>query len=168
MFMVIDQRFYRCTDTYKADSRKKDLGEGLGGGGRILIGWGRFLSISALLDLFRKQVCSCVFFDSFCNKFANLNPRREAGAIWCLPLSWMSGLSFDSTLMSPLVFFCLLSLFFLSFFVFFSAYWPTDLTFSRKIVNVFCYEISFLVRLFVSRKEMVVGRCYVQYAAMGQ
>ena len=42
-------------------------------------------------------------------------PPREAGDVWYLPPSGISGLSFDSTLLSPLLFFCLVLLSFLSY-----------------------------------------------------
>ena len=34
-------------------------------------------------------------------------PWRDAGTVWCLPLSWISGLSFDSPYIYILLFFCL-------------------------------------------------------------
>ena len=51
------------------------------------------------------------------------------------PLPGISGLSFDSTLLSPLLFFCLVLLLFLSYL--FSACWPILLNFSQKILQHF-------------------------------
>ena len=34
-------------------------------------------------------------------------PRRKTGDVWCLPPSGISGMSFDSILLFPLLFFCL-------------------------------------------------------------
>ena len=62
-------------------------------------------------------------------------PRREAGDVDVSPLSGISGLSFDSTLLSPLLFFCLILLPFLS--DLFLPAGPFFRTFSRKFFNIF-------------------------------
>ena len=61
------------------------------------------------------------------------------------PLSGISGLSFDSTLLSPLLFFCLVLLPFLPYL--FLPAGPFFLTFSRKFFNIFLEEIGFFVWL---------------------
>ena len=49
-------------------------------------------------------------------RFLPGNPQRGSGDVsMSPPLSWISGLSFDSTLLSPLLFFCLVLLPFLSY-----------------------------------------------------
>ena len=62
------------------------------------------------------------------------------------PLSGISGLSFDSTVLSPLLFFCFVLLLFLSY-LFFLLAGLFSLTFSRKFCNIFRKEIGFFVRL---------------------
>ena len=73
------------------------------------------------------------------------------------PLSGISGLSFDFTLLSPLLFFCLVLLPFLSF----SASWPFLLNFFQKILQYFLFRDS-LVFLYGSclaarRSKLVSG-----------
>ena len=67
------------------------------------------------------------------------------------PLSGISGLSSDYTLLSPLLFFCLVLVLFLSylFFFFFSACWSILLNFFQKI----------LPRFFVKRQAFLYGPC---------
>ena len=76
------------------------------------------------------------------------------------PLSGISGLSFDSTLLSPLLFFCLDLLPFQS--DFFSACWSFLLNFFQKIIQyfslrdrLFLYGSCFAVR----RSKLVGGMC---------
>ena len=59
------------------------------------------------------------------------------------PLSGISGLSFDSTLLSSVLFFCLLPLLVLS--CLFSAYLPLLLTFFPENSSVFFMKRDFLV-----------------------
>ena len=54
------------------------------------------------------------------------------------PLSGISGLSFDSPLLSPLLFFCIVLLLFLSYLFFFLPVGPFSCTFSRKFFQFFC------------------------------
>ena len=63
-------------------------------------------------------------------------------------LSGISGLSFDSTVLSPLLFFCLVLLPFLSY-LFLPAS-PFFETFSRKFFNIFREEVGFFVWLLFS------------------
>ena len=63
----------------------------------------------------------------------------EAGDVWCLPLSGISGLSFDSTLLSPLLFFCLLPLLSLSCLFFILLSLRILLTFFLKILQHFSF-----------------------------
>ena len=73
--------------------------------------------------------------------------------------SGVSGLSFDSTLLSPVLFFCLILLLFLSYLLFFSACWPFLLNFFQKILQYF----SLIDRLFLydsclaARRSKLVG-----------
>ena len=60
-------------------------------------------------------------------------PQREAADVWCVPP--VSGLSFDSTLLSPLLFFCLVLLLFLS--CLFLPAGPFFWTFAGKFFNIF-------------------------------
>ena len=62
-------------------------------------------------------------------------PPKEAGDVWCLPLVWNLRLSFDSTLLPPLLFFRLVLWLFLS--DLFSAFWPILLNFFQKILHYF-------------------------------
>ena len=63
-------------------------------------------------------------------------PEGGRGSLMSSPLSWISGLSFGSILLSPLLIFCLLPLLFLSCIL--SAYWPIRLTFPpKKILQYF-------------------------------
>ena len=77
------------------------------------------------------------------------NPEGRQGMFDVSPLSGISGLSFDSTLLSPLLFFCLVLLLFLSYL--FSACWSTLLNFFQRIFPIFfCLEIGFFVWLLFS------------------
>ena len=76
------------------------------------------------------------------------------------PLSGISGLSFDSTLLSPLLFFCLVLVPFLLYL--FSGYWSFLLNFFQKILQYF----SLTDRLFLydsclaaRRSKFVSGVC---------
>ena len=62
-------------------------------------------------------------------------PKGRLGMSAVSPLSGISGLSFDSTLLSPLIFFCLILLPFLS--CLFLPAGPFFRTFSRKLFNIF-------------------------------
>ena len=53
------------------------------------------------------------------------------------PLSGISGLSFDSTSLSPLLFFCQVLLLLLSYLFFSSACWPILLNFYHRILKYF-------------------------------
>ena len=64
------------------------------------------------------------------------------------PMSGISGLSFDYTLLSPLLFFCLVLLCFLS--DLFLPAGPFSELLSRKFFNMFRYEIGFFVWLLLS------------------
>ena len=80
---------------------------------------------------FLLALSSTVVIIIICNHI--IVPWREAGDFWCFlppppPISRISGLSFDSTLLSPLSFFCWVLLLFLSCLLF-SACWPILLTF---------------------------------------
>ena len=75
-------------------------------------------------------------------------PRREAGDVRC-PLSGSSELSFDSTLLSPLLFFCLVLVPFLTYL--FLPDGPFSWTFSKKFFNIFFHEdVGFFVWLLFS------------------
>ena len=74
-------------------------------------------------------------FSLFSTAVLDLAPKREARDVWCLPLSGISGLSFDSTLLYPLLFICLVLLLFLS--SVFSACWSILLIFFEKILLYF-------------------------------
>ena len=63
------------------------------------------------------------------------------------PLSGISGLSFDSTLFSPLLFFCLVLLLFLSYL--FSACWPILLNDFENTLQHFSLKDILLLLLFV-------------------
>ena len=63
------------------------------------------------------------------------------------PLSGISGLSFDSTLLSPLLFFCLVLVLFLSYL--FSNCWSILLIFSQKILPI----------VFIKRQAFLYGPC---------
>ena len=71
--------------------------------------------------VFQKSVYYCLLFlsdfsFSFCHSFSPLNsPEGRPGMSDVSPLSGISGLSFDFTLLSPLLFFCLVLLPFLSY-----------------------------------------------------
>ena len=67
---------------------------------------------------------------SFCN-----TPKGRLGMSNVSPWSGIAGLSFDSTLLSPVLFFCLVLLLFLL--VFSSAIWPILLNFFQKIPQYF-------------------------------
>ena len=75
-------------------------------------------------------------------------PEGRPGMSDVSPLSGISGLSFDSTLLSPLLFFCLALLPFLSYR--FLPAGPFFSTFSRKFFNIFRKEIGFFVWLLFS------------------
>ena len=73
-----------------------------------------------------------------------------------------SQLSFDSLFLSPVLFFCLFLLLFLS--CHFSANGPLSWVFSRKLSNIFCYELRFFMALVEQLQDD--GRWYVQLAAI--
>ena len=77
------------------------------------------------------------------------------------PVSGILGLSLDSTLLSPVLFFCLVLLPFLSYL--FLPAGPFSLTFSRKFFNIFRREIGFLYDscLAAMRSKLVGGMCSV-------
>ena len=75
-------------------------------------------------------------------------PEGRPGMSDVSPLSGISGLSFDSTLLSPLLFFCLVLLPFLSYS--FLPAGPFFSTFSRKFFKIFRQEIGFFVWLLFS------------------
>ena len=83
--------------------------------------------------------------------YCSEHPKGRPGMSDVSPLSGISGLSFDSTLLSPLLFFCLVLLPFLSF----SASWPFLLNFFQKILQYFLFRDSFfvVVWLLFSSKE---------------
>ena len=62
--------------------------------------------------------CKWVSFEDRCVLYFAVCPRREARDVWCLPLSGISGLSFVSTSISSVLFFCLVLLLFLSYLFF--------------------------------------------------
>ena len=62
-------------------------------------------------------------------------PEGRPGMSDVSPLSGISGLSFDSTLLSPILFFCFFRFLFLS--CLFTAYWPILLTSFKKILQYF-------------------------------
>ena len=66
---------------------------------------------------------------------SNKSPEGRQGMSDVSPMSGISGLSFDSTLLSPLLFFCLVLLPFLSYR--FLPAGPFFSTFSRKFFNIF-------------------------------
>ena len=71
-------------------------------------------------------------------------PPRRPGMSHVSPLSGISGLSFDSTLVSLLLFFCQIPLLCLCYL--FAACWPIFLIFfffTKKFLSVFCLEIGF-------------------------
>ena len=81
------------------------------------------------------------------------------------PLSGISGLSFDSTLLSPLLFFFLVLLIFL--FYRFSACWPTFLNLLQKILQyVFVMREACLYGSFLAarRSKLVGGAEYCHMA----
>ena len=79
------------------------------------------------------------------------------------PMSEISGLSFDSTLPSPFVLFCLLPLPYLS--CLFSAYWPILLTFFQRILQYFSlrdriFSIALLQQLGDDDWLMLCAACW--------
>ena len=82
------------------------------------------------------------------NSAAVTSPEGRLGMSDVSPLSGIPGLSFDSTLLSPLLFFCLVLLPFLS--DLFLPAGPFFWTFSRKFFNIFRKEIGFFVWLLFS------------------
>ena len=62
-------------------------------------------------------------------------PKGRPGMSDVSPLSGISGLSFDFTLLSPLLFFCLVLLLFMSYL--FSASWSILLNFFQTILPIF-------------------------------
>ena len=86
-------------------------------------GWGRFF----VLECYASVLINRILY--FC-------PLK--GGLGCLmspPLYGISGLSFDSTLIFPVLFLCLVMLIFLSYL--FSACWPILLIFFQKILQHF-------------------------------
>ena len=88
-------------------------------------------------------------------------PEGRPGMSDVSPLSRISGLSFDSTLLSPLLFFCLVLLPFLSYLFLLAG--PFFWTFSRKFFNIFRWEKGFLCDscLAARRIKLVGGMCSV-------
>ena len=82
-----------------------------------------------------KYTSSYTLHNSLSHPVSLFLSRREAGYVWCLPLSEISGLSFDSTLLSPFLFFCLILLLFLPYL--FSAGWSIHLSSFQKILQYF-------------------------------
>ena len=74
-------------------------------------------------------------------------PEGRPGMSDVSPLSGISGLSFDSTLLSPVLFFCLVLFLFLTYFL--STCWSILLNFFQKI----------LPRFFVKTKAFLYGPC---------
>ena len=85
------------------------------------------------------------------------------------PPSGVSGLSFNSTLLSSLLFFCLIPLLFLSchFSFFFSAYQPILLTFFQEVFQYFSLRGRLFGTAIVQQLwEELVGRRYVPHASI--
>ena len=81
-------------------------------------------------------------FHLLCCLFScTFSPEGGPGMSDVSSTSWISGLSFDSTLLSPLLFFHVLLLscafFFFCWFFFFGAYWPMLWTLFQKILQYF-------------------------------
>ena len=87
------------------------------------------------------------------------NPEGRLGMFDASPLSEISELLFDSTLLSPLLFFCLLPLLFLSS-LFFLPTGPFFWLFSQKFFSIFHFEIGFFFiysSCFAARRSKFVG-----------
>ena len=87
-------------------------------------------------------------------------PEGRPGMSDVSPLSGISGLSFDSTLLSSLLFFCLVLLLFLSYL--FSACWSILLNFFQKILPIFfvkTYAFLYGSCLAARRSKLVGGMC---------
>ena len=76
-----------------------------------------------------------------------ISPEGKSGMSDVSPLSGISGLSFDSTLLSPVLFFCLVLFLFLTYLL--SACWSILLNFFQKI----------LPRFFIKTKAFLYGPC---------
>ena len=78
---------------------------------------------------------TCALLISLCWHACQIPLKGGRGCLMSSPLSGISGLSFDSTLLSPLLFFCLVLLLFLSY-LFFYACWSI-LNFFQIIFSIF-------------------------------
>ena len=90
-------------------------------------------------------------------------PEGRPGMSDVSPLSGISGLSFDSTLLSSLLFFCLILLPLLSYLL--SACWPILLNFFQKILQYFSLRDGLFLYgscLAVRRSKLVGGMCSMQ------
>ena len=105
-------------------------------------------AVFMLMD--HKAVYSCLHTSAFSLVFylARLPPEEMPGMSDVTPLSGISGLSFYSQLLSPLLFFCLVLLLFL--FYHFSVYGSFSWLFSPENSNIFREELGFFVSLFLS------------------
>ena len=85
------------------------------------------------------------------------SPEGRPGMAVVSPLSEISGLSFDSTLLFPLLFLCLVLLLFRSYL--FSACWPILLNFFQKIVQYFLLRDRLFLcgSCIVARRSKLVG-----------
>ena len=91
--------------------------------------------------------CNCCFCVAQCT-LVTVAPEGRPGMSDVSPLYGISGLSFYSTLLSPLLIFCLVLLPFPSYL--FLPAGPFFWTFSRKFFNIFREEIGFFVWLLFS------------------
>ena len=92
--------------------------------------------------------------------FPDKSPEGRPGMSDVSPLSGISGLSFDSTLLSPLLFFCLVLLPFLSYC--FLPAGPFFSTFFQKILQNFSLRDRLFLYgscLAVRRRQLVGGMC---------
>ena len=102
-------------------------------------------------------------------------PKGRPGMSDVSILSGISGLSTDSSLPSPVLMFCLLPLlfwsslsffFFLFFFLLPKALMAHSPVFFQKNLQYFAMRHRLLDILLFSGYEMIVGQCYLQYAAI--
>ena len=106
---------------------------------------------------------SAIIWSLSCQRY--LSPKGGRGCLMFYLLSGISGLSFDSTLLYPLLLLCLLSLLFLSCLFCCLLVHPPDI-FQKIRQYFFRKEVGFLIWLLFSSREITVGRWYVQYAAI--
>ena len=92
------------------------------------------------------------------------DPEGRPGMSDVSLLSGMSGLSFDSHNLSTLLFFSAQSSCSFCLVIFRLMVHSPDL--SRKLSNIFRYGLGFFVWLLLSSQQMIVGRWYVQLAAI--